>query len=115
MTFAAKGPPTGHGGDPLELSSYGGVELQANKPPQAPAQVKFREARQRLRLRRHCLVELLHNLGPAPLYHFLNEVERGAPVCPHAERYAALPADFIKANGGDRFPPPVHVIGGGKP
>jgi hypothetical protein len=39
MTFAAKGSPPGHGGDPLlELSSLGGVDLQANIPNQAQAQ-----------------------------------------------------------------------------
>jgi len=38
MTFAAKGPPPGHGGDPLELSSLGGVDLQANIPNQAHSQ-----------------------------------------------------------------------------
>ena len=36
MPFAAKGSPPGHGGDPLELSSYGGVD---NIPKQCPAQV----------------------------------------------------------------------------
>src|ERR1700730_13103167 len=41
MTFAAKGSPPGHGGDPLELSSYGGVDLQANSPIQAPAQAQI--------------------------------------------------------------------------
>lgn len=41
MTFAAKGPPPGHGGDPLELSSYGGVDLQANIPNEAPAQAEI--------------------------------------------------------------------------
>ena len=38
MTFATKGPPPWHGGDPLELSSYGGVDLQANIPNQALSQ-----------------------------------------------------------------------------
>jgi hypothetical protein len=38
MTFAAKGPAPGGRADPLELSSYGGVDLQANIPNQAPAQ-----------------------------------------------------------------------------
>jgi hypothetical protein len=41
MTFTAKRPPPGHGGDPLELSSYGGVDLQANIPNKAPAQAKI--------------------------------------------------------------------------
>jgi hypothetical protein len=71
-----------------------------------------REARSRLRRQR--LVEYLHQLGPAPLYHFLTEVERGAPLWRHVERYAALPAAFIKANGGDQFAPLVHVIDGGE-
>lgn len=39
MTIHAKGPPPGHGGDPLELSSYGSVDLQANIPSEVPAQV----------------------------------------------------------------------------
>ena len=38
MTFTAKGPDPGGRSDPLELSSYGGVDLQANIPNQAPAQ-----------------------------------------------------------------------------
>src|ERR1700730_10558771 len=41
MTVHAKGPPPGHGGDPLELSSYGGVDLQANSPVQAPPQAEI--------------------------------------------------------------------------
>jgi hypothetical protein len=31
------------------------------------------------------------------------------------ERYAALPADFIKANAGDRFAPSLHCIDWGEP
>jgi hypothetical protein len=38
MTFAAKGPLPGHGGDPLELSSYGGVDGSESAPKTAPAQ-----------------------------------------------------------------------------
>jgi hypothetical protein len=36
MTFAAKGSPPGHGGDPLELSSLGGAVLRrvlTGEPP----------------------------------------------------------------------------------
>jgi hypothetical protein len=42
MAFAAKGPPPGHGGDPFELSSLGGVDLQANIPNEAQAQAEKR-------------------------------------------------------------------------
>lgn len=38
MTFAANGPPPGGEGDPLELSSYGGVDVQANIPNPALSQ-----------------------------------------------------------------------------
>jgi hypothetical protein len=38
MTIRAKGPPPGHGGGPLELSSYGGVDCSESAPKNAPAQ-----------------------------------------------------------------------------
>jgi hypothetical protein len=38
MTFAAKGSPPEHGSDPLELSSYGGVDGSESAPKTAPAQ-----------------------------------------------------------------------------
>jgi hypothetical protein len=38
MTFAAKGPPPEHGGDPLELSSLGSVDSSDSAPKTAPAQ-----------------------------------------------------------------------------
>ncbi len=41
MTFAAKGPPPGHGGDPLESSSLGSIDLQANIPNKSPAQAEI--------------------------------------------------------------------------
>jgi hypothetical protein len=49
------------------------------------------------------------------VFHFLDEVERGADPRSHLERYAALPADFIKANAGDRFAPSLHCIDWGEP
>jgi hypothetical protein len=63
MTFAARGSPPGLGGDPLlELSGYGGVDLQANIPNQAPSQAEIlrnpravREAR--LELLREAIIE----------------------------------------------------------
>jgi hypothetical protein len=60
MTFAAKGSPPGHGGDPLELSSYGGVDLQANISNEAPAQDKFRNPRAVREAKRELLREAVH-------------------------------------------------------
>jgi len=55
----------------------------------------------RIRLQR--FAQRLHALGPAPLFHFLDEVERGADLRATLEIYAELPADLIKAYDGDRF------------
>jgi hypothetical protein len=44
MTIHAKGPPPGHGCDPLGLSSLGGVDIQANIPNEAPAQAEKRNS-----------------------------------------------------------------------
>jgi len=52
----------------------------------------------------------LHELGAKPLVHFLDEVERGEPLRAHLEAYARLPVAFIKANGGDKFPAPFHLV-----
>jgi hypothetical protein len=38
MTIRAKGPPPGHGGGPLELSSCGGIDCSESAPKTAPAQ-----------------------------------------------------------------------------
>lgn len=51
------------------------------------------------KLRRQFLVERLHALGPAPLGHFLREIEAGADVNATLETYARLPRDFIKPLG----------------
>ena len=67
------------------------------------------------RVRLQYLARRLHGLGERPLFHFLDEVERGADLRSHLERYAALPAAFIKANGGDKFAPIIRVIDGGEP
>jgi hypothetical protein len=40
MTIHAKGAPASPAGDPPELSSYGGVDVQTNSPIQAPAQAQ---------------------------------------------------------------------------
>ena len=50
------------------------------------------------------LARRIHALGPRPLYELLRDLEAGAPLHERLERYAALPADFIKALDGDRLP-----------
>jgi hypothetical protein len=64
-----------------------------------------------LRLRR--LAAALHALGPRPLFEFLREVEAGADVRARLEVYARLPAGFVRANGGDQFPPVAFAVNGG--
>jgi hypothetical protein len=88
-----------------ETSLLGGLDSQEIARKSVPAQVEL--------LRLQFLAARLHALGLKPLYHFLDEVERGADLRSHFEKYAALQADIILAYGGDRFPPALHVIGGG--
>jgi hypothetical protein len=64
------------------------------------------------RARRQLLVEQLHRLGPAPLAHFIRDIERGSNVDATLETYAELPVDFIKAYAGDRFAPPAFLLRG---
>jgi hypothetical protein len=64
-----------------------------------------------LHLRR--LACALHALGPRPIYEFLVEVESGADIRTRLEAYARIPADFVRANGGDQFPPVVFAVDGG--
>lgn len=66
------------------------------------------------RLRRQRLVEHLHRLGPAPLGHFLREVENGANIPDHLERYAKIDPAFVRALSGDRYAPALHAIDGGR-
>jgi hypothetical protein len=61
MTIHAKAPPPGGEGGALELSSLGGIDLQANSPIKAPAQEDNRaseitSARMRADELRGCLV-----------------------------------------------------------
>jgi hypothetical protein len=110
MSFAAKGPPP-DGGDPLELSSYGGVDLQEIKQNRPEAQAR------NARMRRQRLVLHLHRLGPSPLGHFIREVEvaTGADVTARLERYAEIDPEFVRALGGDQFAPSLHCIDEGGP
>jgi hypothetical protein len=62
------------------------------------------------RARRQRLVEQLHRLGPAPLFHALAEIERGASVAATLETYAELDPDFIRAYHGDQFTPSTFLI-----
>ncbi len=80
-----------------------------NAPRIAPNRVDG-QAQQLARLR--FLAKRLYALGPRPLFYFLREVERGADLRDHLEKYAALPADFIKAHGGDEFESPSLIEGG---
>lgn len=61
------------------------------------------------RTRLRYLARKIHKLGERPLYELLLELSSGAPLYDRLERYAALPADFIAANGGDRLPP-LHIV-----
>jgi hypothetical protein len=92
-------------GNAVCLAANSVKDSRSQRPPQAQNRLclKF-------------LASRLPALGPKPLFHFLDEVEHGADLRSHLERYAALPADFIKANGGDKFPSPfLHAIDGGEP
>jgi hypothetical protein len=66
----------------------------------------------RVRLRH--LAKHLHALGPRPLFHYLDEVERGYPLCEHLEAYALLDPGVVAALGGTHLGPPVYVIEGGR-
>jgi hypothetical protein len=64
--------------------------------------------------RRRRLVEHLHQLGPAPLNYFLREIENGASIPDHLERYAEIHPGFVRALGGDQHAPILHMFDGGK-
>jgi hypothetical protein len=89
---------------PLSCAEADNAKIALNRlQPQAQ-----REIAARLRRQRH--VECLHRLGPAPLFHLLTDLDAGKPLWHTVEECAALPANFIKALGGDQFAPLVHVI-----
>jgi hypothetical protein len=56
------------------------------------------------RSRVHLLAARVHDLGPRPLAELFLELLAGADPVERIEVYAALPADFIRALGGDRLP-----------
>jgi hypothetical protein len=49
-------------------------------------------------------------LRPAPFAYLLREIEAGADVRVTLEECAALPAEFIRTLGGDRFAPAFHIV-----
>jgi hypothetical protein len=102
--------PTAGGAAGLENASLpGGTDCPSNAPETTPAQED-----NRARLRRQCLVEHLHKLGPAPLGYFLREVKNGASVTDHLERYSRIDPEFVRALGGDRYAPVFHAVEGGR-
>jgi|GEM_PF-3291188 len=99
------------GADRLGISSFRSRIDNRDLKPNPPAkQAQFAAIR---RLRRERLVERLHSLGPAPLGHFIREVERGASIPDRLERYARIDPAFVRALGGDRFAPELRAIDGG--
>jgi hypothetical protein len=60
--------------------------------------------------RRRHLVEKLHWLGPAPLAHFIGDIERGGDIDATLEVYASLPGALIRAYGGDKFAPKLWAV-----
>jgi hypothetical protein len=65
------------------------------------------------RLRRQRLVEQLHALGPAPLGHFIREIENGACIPDHLDRYSRIDPEFVRAFRGDRYVPTLNAVEGG--
>jgi hypothetical protein len=60
MTIAAKGPPPGHGGDPLELSSLEGIDSSKNRAPRPNPEDKFHNPRAVREAKLELLREAVH-------------------------------------------------------
>jgi len=91
------------------LSLLGDFDNREINPNPHTNQVQSSGAR---RPRRRYLVAKLHALGPAPLAHFVAEIEAGADINATLEQYARLPADFVRAYGGNEFAAPFIIDGG---
>jgi hypothetical protein len=76
------------------------------------ARVEVRLCGNRVRLQH--LARRLHALGERPLFHYLDEVERGYPLRAHLEAYGRLDPDVVAALGGTHFAPPLFVFEGGR-
>jgi hypothetical protein len=109
---AGRAAPDSPGNGPLDAHSLAACCNLSNSAA-TPKNQAAKQARQRLRRQR--LVSHLHYLGPSPLFHFLAEIDRGASVQDTLETYGRLPVAFVRALGGDRFAPSLHVIDGSEP
>jgi hypothetical protein len=61
------------------------------------------------------LAEQIYSIGPRGLYELLAELVEGAPPLERIERYGRLAHEygaFIRALGGDQFPPRFFTLAG---
>jgi hypothetical protein len=89
----------------LRFGQLGSVINQESKPTY--------RINQQTALRLRSLVEQIYPLGQRPFFELLAEIVGGAPPMERIERYARLNrerGDFIRANGGDQFPPRLFII-----
>jgi hypothetical protein len=113
MTLEAKARRAGSAAGPLGLSRS---ELDPHTIAQNRFAAQARSAAALSRLRRQRLVEHLHRLGPAPLAHFIREVElaTGRNLTAQLERYGEIDPEFVRALGGNKFAPIVPLIDGSR-
>jgi len=97
-------PPLGEAG--LANSSCVAADDREQTPNPKEKQAPFDRARMQLLARR------LHQLGEAPLYHFLTDLDRGSDLRETLEIYASLPRDLVRAYRGHEFAPPFAIEGG---
>jgi hypothetical protein len=102
MSQKAETRRAGGAAAPLETSRFWTRDKREIAPNRTRAQAE-REAR------------LQFLAGLKPLFYSLDELERGAALRPFLERCGALPADFIKALGGDKFLTALRAIDGERP
>jgi len=98
-------PPAGGAGGANQKFSFGDEEFLI-----AETGAKKQATSDKTRLR--YLATRLHALGPKPLLHFLDELERGADLRGSLEEYAALPAELVHAYRGHDFVEPFAISGG---
>jgi hypothetical protein len=84
---------------------------EATNPPIATSLALPTSTAMRLRF----LTQQIYNLGPRPLFELLAELVGGAPPLERIERYGRLAHEygaFIRAPGGDQFPPRFFTLAG---
>jgi hypothetical protein len=106
MTCTKEGPARGAAGLPGKSSFSGEGDPNNSSRPATQARDPAAD-----RTRLQFLIRQLHRLGERPLFHFIDELERSAPLREPLEIYATLDPDFIKALGGDRFVPFFAIDG----